>query len=62
MMKKSSEDKLPAALELLEQLLRNGTSENRRYCKYCKAKMTIPIELHKKDCVLRQAWKLVNDL
>jgi len=52
---------LSTVLELLHNILLNGTNENRRYCKYCKAKMIMPIELHKDDCVWRRAWKLVND-
>ena len=47
--------------ELFEQILLNGTNENRRYCRYCKAKMILPIELHRDDCLWRRAWKLVND-
>ena len=51
-----------ALVELFEQILLNGTNENRRYCRYCKAKMILPIELHRDDCLWRRAWKLVNDL
>ena len=51
-----------AIVELFEQILLNGTNENRRYCRYCKAKMILPIELHRDDCLWRRAWKLVNDL
>ena len=47
--------------ELFEQILLNGTNENHRYCRYCKAKMILPIELHRDDCLWRRAWKLVND-
>ena len=54
-------DALSTAVELLEQILLKGTNENRRYCRYCKAKMIVPIELHKEDCLWRRAWKLVND-
>ncbi len=43
LLKKASEDKLSEALELLDQLLRNGTSDKRKYCKYCSAKMIIPL-------------------
>ena len=52
---------LSAVVDLLEKILLNGTNENRRYCKYCNAKMIMPIELHKNDCLWRRAWKLVND-
>ena len=51
-----------SVVELFEQILLNGTNENRRYCRYCKAKMILPIELHRDDCLWRRAWKLVNDL
>lgn len=53
--KTTVEDKLSTALDLLEKLLKNGIRENRKYCKYCNAKMIIPIELHRLDCVLRRA-------
>ena len=52
---------LSAVLELLHKILLNGTNESRRYCKYCNAKMIMPIELHRDDCAWRLAWKLVND-
>jgi len=55
------ESQLSTVLELLHKILLNGTNENRRYCKYCKAKMVMPIELHRDDCVWRLAWKLVNE-
>ena len=48
-------------MELIHKILLNGTNENRRYCKYCKAKMVMPIELHRDDCAWRLAWKLVNE-
>jgi hypothetical protein len=54
-------DELSTVIELLEQILLKGTNENRRVCKYCKAKMMVPIELHKEDCLWRRAWKFVND-
>jgi hypothetical protein len=52
--------KLSTALTLLEKILRDGTNENRRYCKYCKIIMKSPVELHKTDCTWRLAWELVN--
>jgi hypothetical protein len=52
---------LSTVLELLHKILLNGTNENRSYCKYCKAKMIMPIELHRDDCTWRLAWKLVNE-
>ncbi len=52
---------LSTVLDLLHKILLNGTNENRAYCKYCKAKMIMPIELHRDDCVWRLAWKLVNE-
>jgi len=58
----SQKSKLEESIvELFEQILLNGTNENRRYCRYCKAKMILPIELHRDDCLWRRAWKLVND-
>ena len=57
----AEELQLSTVLELLHKILLNGTNENRRYCKYCKAKMIMPIELHRDDCVWRVGWKLVND-
>jgi hypothetical protein len=55
------EPQLSTVLELLHKILLNGTNENRRYCKYCNAKMIMPIELHRNDCVWRLAWKLINE-
>jgi hypothetical protein len=54
-------DKLSLALDLLKKILKHGTNQDRRYCLYCKVSMRAPIELHKEDCVWRQAWKLVNE-
>ena len=51
---------VPAALDLLHEILKNGTNHNRRYCLYCRVAMAVPVELHRKDCVWRQAWELVN--
>jgi hypothetical protein len=55
------EPQLSTVLGLLHKILLNGTNENRRYCKYCKAKMIMPVELHRDDCTWRLAWKLVNE-
>jgi hypothetical protein len=54
-------DQLSAPLDLLREILKNGTNHNRRYCLYCKVAMAVPVELHRKDCVWRRAWELVND-
>jgi hypothetical protein len=56
----SEPDQLSAALDLLREILKNGTNHNRRYCLYCTASMRVPIELHKEDCVWRRAWQLVS--
>ena len=53
-------ERLSTVLALLEKILRDGTNENRRYCKYCKIIMKSPVELHKTDCAWRIAWELVN--
>ena len=53
-------ERLSTVLALLEKILRDGTNENRRYCKYCKIIMKSPVELHKTDCTWRIAWELVN--
>jgi hypothetical protein len=50
-----------AALELLREILENGTNHHRRYCLYCKVAMAVPLELHRKDCTWRRAWQLVNE-
>jgi hypothetical protein len=52
---KSTDNDVRLLVELLEQILLNGTNENRAYCKYCKAKMIMPIELHRDDCLWRHA-------
>jgi len=44
-------DQLSTALDLLREILNNGTNRNRRYCVYCKTNMSAPRELHRKDCV-----------
>jgi hypothetical protein len=50
------------ALELLRIILETGAiNQNRRYCVYCKAAMAVPLELHRKECVWRRAWELLND-
>jgi hypothetical protein len=57
----SGSAQLSAALDLLREILKNGTNHNRRYCLYCKASMRVPIELHKEECVWRWASQLVNE-
>ncbi len=52
---------LPLALDLLKKILKNGTNRNRRYCVYCKASMTAPVDSHKENCVWRRAWELVSE-
>jgi hypothetical protein len=53
--------RLSTALELLRTILETAAiNQNRRYCVYCKAAKAVPLELHRKDCVWRRAWELVN--
>ena len=54
-------DKLSVALELLDTIVKKGSNDNRRYCRYCNVKMDGPIELHKKDCTWRRALELLNE-
>jgi hypothetical protein len=46
----SGSDRPSAALELLREILENGTNHHRRYCIYCKVAMAVPLELHRKVC------------
>jgi hypothetical protein len=53
--------RLSTALELLRTILETGTTnQNRPLLRYCKAAMAMPLELHRKECVWRRAWELVN--
>jgi hypothetical protein len=54
-------DKLSIALELLDTIVKKGSNDTRRYCRYCNVKMNSPIELHKKDCTWRRALELLNE-
>jgi hypothetical protein len=57
----SEPDQFSVALNLLREILQNETIHNRKYCVYCSVAMAVPLELHRKECVWRRAWKLVNE-
>jgi hypothetical protein len=54
-------DKLSIALELLDTIVKKGSNDNRRNCRYCDAKMSSPVELHNRDCTWRRALELLNE-
>jgi hypothetical protein len=53
--------KLSIALELLDTIVKNGSNDNRRHCRYCDVKMNSPIELHEKGCTWRRVLELLNE-
>ena len=57
----SDQDRLSIALELLDTLIKKGSNDTRRNCRYCDVKMSSPVELHNKDCTWRRALELLNE-
>jgi hypothetical protein len=56
-----SSDRLSIALELLDTLIKKGSNDTRRHCRYCDAKMSSPVELHNRHCTWRRALELLSE-
>ena len=54
-------DRLSEALDVLREILKDASNNNRRYSAFCKVSMRVPIEIRKEDCAWRRAWQLVNE-
>jgi hypothetical protein len=51
----------PDCLELLKEFVKEFERIPQRYCRFCKAKTALGIDVHKPDCPLRRASSLIRE-